>query len=83
MVAQINRRVNARPDADDSVMLTEATKTMLAPKGRESVALKDFEIISVIGRGTFGKVFLVRLRGDNSEVFAMKSLGKHTILDYD
>ena len=77
--AKITRKVSARPEENDSMFLNEATKTMLAPKGRESVTLADFEIKSVIGRGTFGKVFLVQLKNDRSEVFAMKSLGKHTL----
>lgn len=56
---QFNRKVSSLPEAMDSIILNEATRTMLAPKGRENVTLNDFEIKSVIGRGTFGKVFLV------------------------
>jgi serine/threonine protein kinase len=47
------------------------------------VTLKDFEIKSVIGRGSFGKVFLVALKNDQTDVFAMKVLNKNVILDYD
>lgn len=46
------------------------------------VDLKDFIIKKVIGRGSFGKVFLVEKKG-GSEVYAMKSLRKDVILDYD
>ena len=53
-------------------ILNEASKTLCAPEGKEGVTLKDFEIHSVIGRGAFGKVFLVTVKGDKSEVFAMK-----------
>jgi serine/threonine protein kinase len=45
--------------------------------------LSDFEIIKVIGRGSFGKVFLVQKKGDNTKMYAMKSLRKDVILDYD
>jgi serine/threonine protein kinase len=46
------------------------------------VTLQDFLIRKVIGRGSFGKVFLVEKK-DTKEVFAMKSLRKDVILDYD
>ena len=46
------------------------------------VTLQDFIIKSVIGRGSFGKVFLVQHKGDG-KVYAMKSLRKDVILDYD
>ena len=39
-------------------------------------------IRKVIGRGSFGKVFLVEKK-DTKEVYAMKSLRKDVILDYD
>ena len=51
-------------------------------KDEKNVGLKDFVIKSVIGRGSFGKVFLVQKAG-SSKVYAMKSLRKDVILDYD
>jgi serine/threonine protein kinase len=39
-------------------------------------------IRSVIGKGSFGKVFLVEKK-DTKKVFAMKSLRKDVILEYD
>jgi serine/threonine protein kinase len=44
--------------------------------------LSDFIIKSVIGKGSFGKVFLVQKK-DNKKVYAMKSLRKDVILEYD
>ena len=44
--------------------------------------LKDFIIKSVIGRGSFGKVFLVQKK-DTKAVYAMKSLRKDVVIDYD
>ena len=52
-------------------------------KEEAKVDLKDFKIISVIGKGSFGKVFLVQKVGGSGAVFAMKSLRKDVILDYD
>mmetsp|Transcript_41842 Transcript_41842/g.64005 ORF Transcript_41842/g.64005 Transcript_41842/m.64005 type:complete len:457 (-) Transcript_41842:45-1415(-) len=51
-------------------------------KNEKKVDLKDFHIKSVIGRGSFGKVFLVQ-KVQDGRVFAMKSLRKDVILDYD
>lgn len=40
---------------------------------------EDFEIIKVIGRGAFGEVCVVRLRGTN-KIYALKILNKWEIL---
>lgn len=37
----------------------EPSRTLYARAGDEKVTLADFEIKKVIGRGSFGKVFLV------------------------
>ena len=51
-------------------------------KAEKKADLKDFQIKSVIGKGSFGKVFLVQ-KVDSQKVYAMKSLRKDVILDYD
>jgi serum/glucocorticoid-regulated kinase 2 len=50
-------------------------------KGKE-VGLDDFEIRKVIGKGSFGKVYLV-IKKDDSKVYAMKSIRKDVMLDND
>ena len=52
------------------------------PKADQNVTLSDFVIKSVIGRGSFGKVFLVARRGTNN-AYAMKALRKDVIIEYD
>jgi serine/threonine protein kinase len=42
--------------------------------------VKDFTLISVIGKGTYAKVLLVRSKIDN-QVYAMKSLKKKCIVE--
>lgn len=39
------------------------------------ISIDDFQLIKVIGRGTFGKVFMVRKK-DNTQIYAMKVLKK-------
>lgn len=46
-----------------------------------AISFNDFEILSVVGRGAFGKVFTVRLKGmetDGGEekIYAMKAIRK-------
>jgi serine/threonine protein kinase len=42
--------------------------------------LKDFSLLSVIGKGTYAKVLLVRSKKDH-QVYAMKSLKKKYIIE--
>jgi len=46
----------------------------------EKVSLEDFELLTVIGKGSFGKVIQVRKK-DNQKIYAMKVLTKKTIID--
>jgi len=46
--------------------------------GKETLTLADFELLKVIGRGTYGKVMQVRRR-DTGEILAMKVLKKENI----
>ena len=51
-------------------------ENLLAPK--EKIGLKDFELVKVIGRGSFGKVYLVKKNGTES-YYAMKKLRKDVV----
>lgn len=53
---------------------------MFAQQGDTNVALEDFEVKTVIGRGAFGKVQVVQ-NNKTGEVLAMKSLKKHRIIE--
>ncbi len=44
------------------------------------ISLSDFEMLKVLGKGTFGKVMLVRQKS-NGEAFAMKVLKKDFVLE--
>ena len=51
-------------------------ENLLAPQ--EKIGLKDFELVKVIGRGSFGKVYLVKKNGTES-YYAMKKLRKDVV----
>jgi serum/glucocorticoid-regulated kinase 2 len=44
--------------------------------------LEDFQLLNVIGRGNFGKVYLVYLP-QKDQYYAMKSIRKDIVLDND
>ena len=46
------------------------------------VKLEDFKLVTVLGRGTFGKVYLAEL-GQNKKLYAIKSIRKDVLLEYD
>jgi serine/threonine protein kinase len=47
----------------------------------QSLSINDFHLIKVLGKGSFGKVFLVRpIRAPQSEVYAMKVLRKAEVV---
>ena len=49
----------------------------------ENVQLEDFDILKVLGKGAYGKVYLVRKMGgvDNRKVYAMKAVNKSRIVE--
>ena len=69
-------------DSADSSFMREPSRTIYAKQNDVEVNLQSFNFIKVIGRGSFGKVFLVKKK-DNGEYYAMKSLRKDVIIDYE
>lgn len=64
-------------------MAKDRGKSIFVRHEKEKAAqLSDFVPKAVIGRGSFGKVFLVQ-KNDTQAVYAMKALRKDTILEYD
>ena len=55
------------------------TLYLLSLQSKIHLSPKDFEILKLIGRGTFGKVFQVRKR-DTKRIYAMKMLSKKDIV---
>jgi len=59
--------------------LTNADGGDGVPKS-DKVTLEDFDLLAVIGKGSFGKVMQVRKK-DNGKIYAMKVLTKKTIFE--
>ena len=54
----------------------------LVPPAEAPASIDDFELLKVVGKGSFGKVYLVRKRAgkEKGAVFAMKTLQKDVLL---
>ena len=69
-------------ESRDEIEVNPMTATNILPPSK--VSIDDFDIIKVIGRGTFGKVYLVKKKPsggeDDGQVYAMKVLKKTQIL---
>ena len=51
-------------------------ENLLRPQNK--ISISDFELVKVIGRGSFGKVYMVRRNG-TSNYYAMKKLRKDVV----
>jgi len=54
-------------------------KTNKFKSNEKEATFEDFNFIMVIGRGTFGKVFLAELK-TNKKLFAVKSIRKDILI---
>lgn len=52
------------------------SENLLAPQTK--INKNDFKFMKVIGRGSFGKVYMVKKRGTNN-VYALKTLNKDVV----
>lgn len=59
-----------------------AKGTIYSKEKGKQVGLDDFQKIKVIGKGTFGKVYLVKHKGDGN-IYAMKSIRKDVMIEND
>lgn len=66
-------------DPDD---LRENSSSLLfsSIKADSAITLDDFEIISILGKGAFGKVYLTRMK-ENSKYYAIKTIRKDVVIE--
>lgn len=62
--------------ASDSQMIFQRRTTEVR------VAFEDFVMINIIGKGTFGKVYLVQNK-HTEQLYAMKSIRKDIVIEHD
>lgn len=67
---KINQEKNSKPIQSDEKLFFQSIVQ----------DLNQFNLIKVIGRGTFGKVILVNLKTDKSQIFALKIIKKQHIV---
>ncbi|KAE9090053.1 hypothetical protein PF010_g18744 [Phytophthora fragariae] len=48
--------------------------------GGHMVTMQDFEILKMLGKGSFGKVYMARERGTDGKIYAMKVLRKSELV---
>lgn len=58
----------------------QATNTRESGKASSSLGLQDFDLLRVIGRGSYAKVLLVRLK-KTDRIYAMKVVKKELVND--
>ncbi|KAJ2100662.1 Serine/threonine-protein kinase Sgk2 [Coemansia sp. S100] len=62
-----------RVPEDDDAETAEGRET--APSGSQKIGLDDFQLLSIIGKGSYGKVMLARYK-DTGKVMAIKVISK-------
>eukprot|EP01098_Paradermamoeba_levis_P010729 TRINITY_DN4519_c0_g2_i2.p1 TRINITY_DN4519_c0_g2~~TRINITY_DN4519_c0_g2_i2.p1 ORF type:complete len:466 (-),score=133.53 TRINITY_DN4519_c0_g2_i2:350-1747(-) len=85
----VNRTASVPPKVTEKEAVTRSATVMAtnssnnAPKQEtppEKVTIDDFDLLKVIGKGSFGKVLQVRKK-DNGRIYALKVLDKKTIIE--
>lgn len=64
-------------DDDDKNEDNGPTENLLQPGSK--ISMEDFQLVTVIGRGSFGKVFLAKKKS-NGKPYAMKILKKDQLI---
>jgi len=71
-------RLVSKGDSDDEAPPASAAAAALFGDGSKKISTDDFDVVRVVGKGSFGKVMQVKKKGTD-EVFAMKEMSKEII----
>lgn len=74
-----NRSLDEGSYESEGEELSGDEEEIIFSKNKQTVTKDDFELLTVIGKGSFGKVMQVRKK-DDGKIFAMKVLRKDTIV---
>ena len=84
---QLERRMRDLPEEEKQCLriTLEQEETHVSRENRKKVSTGDFESLSVIGRGAFGEVRLVRRKAkpgdpEKGQIFALKSMKKEMMV---
>jgi len=75
-----NEEDDEEEDAYELNPIVKEEGNLIFTRQKNQVKLSDFLIRKMIGKGTFGKVFLVQYK-DTTQIFAMKCIRKDIIID--
>lgn len=83
--AEIEQEENKKEFTFDSNELISRQSILIGvkknkPKGQKELTLESFKIVSVLGKGTFGKVYLTELIDDGS-LYAIKAIRKDVLIE--
>ena len=67
-------------DESNELRQTKLVKRRSTITKKENLTFDDFNFIMVLGRGTFGKVFLVKQK-DSKKLYAIKSMRKDILIE--
>lgn len=76
----LNQRRRPTAEEKDDLRKTDLVKRRV--QDTANVSFDDFNFMMVVGRGTFGKVFLAEYRV-NGKVYAIKSIRKDILIQHD
>lgn len=71
-------------DTTDTLIRIDTGKpSLFAKDGDTKTVLNDFTILRMIGKGSYGKVYLIERKGTPGDVYAMKVMQKTKIIEED
>lgn len=88
MVADVSQQVSEWIAAISSAMASQNVVESAdsppppPPPKRKAISIESFELLKVLGRGTYGKVQLVKKK-DSGKIYAMKSMSKAKLAEND
>jgi len=70
---------NEKKEEKEEIKQKTETVQIEGVKSQKKVGLEDFDLLCVLGRGSFGKVMKVRKK-DTKDIYAMKILAKEMLI---
>lgn len=72
---------SAQPSTDETEIMSETQAQGVFSRSKQEAKFTDFKIVKMVGRGSFGKVYMVEQVSQPGRFFAMKSIRKDLILE--